>query len=858
MRMYARIALSLAFIFNTLASSVGYAEPFVTGSYVYEYNSGPDPKTPMGREVIDILADQPYYRYLSDELMDEQKFRYIFGLMMTRTYFEPNSTKIFFIGQDATHIAEAAKQPGTSGFGGRVQDIANYFGVDQGVATSNAFLSTIKGQFGAFGHIYLKVDADGKPESFTTGKYIDNELWMIANDPASEIRIQRERFWEWMLKNNPESLRMMVMFGDAAKHAFAEFLIARGAEVPTNTTPDELSRIRVPETILVNAGGNAEFAVPVDKKGNDIYQIIATEAGEGRLDYSNPEHQEKAVALVKANQARAMELMVFTDGGINKSGVMNAAQLGGYDFSKIKINGKFTNSLKGLKLSDGHIIDVDIAFTESPHPTSLSQMTPPAAAASLKKTFAKLEYLKNKGWKIEPDYNDDGTLRVNQWHEGLDYKYGRADIRQGFFEFGAPSDRRANSSSAIRFNPQAIVIGARVRPNISKSVIANVAQGKPSHMPNPNDAWSGRPKNIEQRYDFDRGPGQSVAKDLMEALNASKDDIFALKGGYQKTTDRNGNDTSFDTYGIEAYYAKTVAETGFFGMHRGDFQTAKVVIMADPHGIDDWNTARALTGARGQYLNGLMNDLGYGKDYLIIKTAPVGMTGASVEDWEHVRKHTESYREAAMKHALQNKNVEFVMADGEIAQAEIARILERMGRTDIKVINIYRGGMDPASGILEAGNEVKELFPKEFKRARITGKMHDIPRSHLPWWARIWEGTSGDLVVEATGRDAGKVKVVVTPDWVVAQQLKPTEREVASAKAMRMKMIGAGIKVGSETFPEYFARVMRNVKVRASNIREKFSGALEALGLVKTTKTAAVVGLGSAYQCKQFYMKKTP
>src|SRR5690606_12125950 len=140
-------------------------------------------------------------------LMDRQKFRYIFGLMMTRTYFEENATKILFIGQDATHIAEAAKQPGTSGFGGRVQSIGRFFGVDEGVSTTNAYLSTITGQYGAFGHVYVEADESGKP-ILRQSKYVDNELWAITHSADSEIRISREKFWEWMIVNNPDSMGM--------------------------------------------------------------------------------------------------------------------------------------------------------------------------------------------------------------------------------------------------------------------------------------------------------------------------------------------------------------------------------------------------------------------------------------------------------------------------------------------------------------------------------------------------------------------------------------------------------------------------------------------------------------------------
>lgn len=823
-------------------NSFGYE----VGSHIYEYNPGPDVNTQMGKLLVDIFAEQPFYGLFSQELMDEQKFRYIFGLMMTRARFEKNATKIFFIGQDATHIAEASKQPGTSGFGGRVQDIAHFFGVDQGVATSNAFLSTIKGQFGAFNHPVVELDDSGMLQ-FKTGKYIDNELWMIANDPDSEIRIERERFWEWMIVNNPDSLKMMALFGDAAKHAFAQFLIARGFDVPTVTTDEQLKRKRIPETVLKNAGGNAEFAVPVNKEGDDIYQILENEKAkkENRepitLNYSQTDdsfngrekqkqelikkgepvdHQKYAMSLVKEAGQSALNRMIFTDGGIQKSGMMNAAQLGGYDFSKIKNpKGQVTNSLKGLKtiyIKPGYEVKNDLAFVESPHPTVLSQMTKDKAIATLKKAFEPLKKVKDMGWFIEPDIGIDGKPLVNSWHNGVDPDYGRADIRQGFFEFGAAESRRASKSDAIRLNPQTIIIGSRQKVDFNRQILTNMENAQPSDLPNPDDLWSVRPRNKEQRYDFDSGPGLDVAKPIMTALYDSKDKIFALKPGIERKLDSRGNDVTFDTYGINAYYTKTVPEDGFFGIHRGDFKTAKVLILADPHGLDDWNTARALTGARGQYLNGLMNDAGYGRDYLVIKTAPFGMDNATAEDWEYVRKSTETYREAALKEALKNKNIEFVMADGPIAQSEIQRILKKLKRNDLNVVMINRDGLDPKSGLEEAAQSLQKLGGK-FANAPFSLKMKDIPRGHLPWWSRTWEGTSGDLVLDASGQSSGKVRALLTPDWVVKQKIIPTEDERVSIEKLRNKMIEAGLKVGSETFQSFFDRIER-LKERSSKI----------------------------------------
>src|SRR5690606_32421406 len=148
-----------------------------------------------------------------------------------------------------------------------------------------------------------------------------------------------------------------------------------------------------------------------------------------------------------------------------------------------------------------------------------------------------------------------------------------------------------------------------------------------------------------------------------------------------------------------------------FGTHRGNFETAKALILADPHGVDDWLTSRALTGARGQYLHGLMEDLGFGEDYLVLKTVPFGMDGASREDWEFVRKQTEKYREALIAKALENDKIEILFVDGPVAKEEMERILKKMRISNLTVIDVKRTGLkNPAEGIVAAGQVAKRAL----------------------------------------------------------------------------------------------------------------------------------------------------
>jgi hypothetical protein len=789
------LTLILILIAGIFLLPSGWAFDWEPGSQKWEYNPGPDPSTNSGKAIIDIYAELPEYMEMSEELMESQKFRYIYGMMMTRTDFGKDKVKVLFIGQDATHIAEAAKQPGTSGFGARVQSIGNYFGVDQSVATTNAYLSTIKGQYGAFDHIFVEIDESGKPQIKQTA-YVDNELWMLSNGRDSEILKKREQFWEWMIMNNPKALKLIIAFGGAARDAWAEFLIGRGAKVGAKFPQDRLKKIQVPETKLVHAGGNNEFPVPIDINGKDIYEILL-----GRKpDYSNEKDQLAAVESLRKNKDRALELMVFTGGGLFGSGVMNPAQLGGYDLDQVEINGKDTNSIKGLKLSNGFVVKDDIGFTMSTHPSALSRMEPAEASAGLKKSFSRLEELQRRGWKVESDLDDQGRPMVNQWHEGRDYQYGRADIRARYFEFGAPDDRRVSRADASRLDPQTIVAGSRERVSFDKKLLDAAKKSLPSEEKDPKDLWSVRPRQPDTRGIFDRGPGKELAKLLMETLD--RDSIFAPKPG-KKVRARNGDDATFATHGIDAFYTKTSPETGLFGIHRGQFEKAKALILADPHGIDDWNTSRALTGARGQYLHGLMKALGFSEEYLVIKTVPVGMDGATDEEWEVVRSRTEQFREVAIREALKRGNIELIVSDGKIAEAELKRVFEKLKVTKITVLNVQRNRMEPQDGIQAAGEVGFKLLGR---RGSFRAKQEDIPRSHLPWWARIWEGTSGDRVFDALGKDRGGVRALVAPDWVAKQDVRPSPKVLQSIRNLKAQLEENGIRLENERIGDFLRR----------------------------------------------------
>lgn len=121
---------NLSFIFSIILTFHAYGK-----LPLWSYDKGPvvpekgcsQELYSMNCELIDLTARIPNMPALSDALYGRsQKFRPAFGPIPWRMRLEKDAVKILFMGQDGTHIAEAAGRPATAGFGGRAQDFANF------------------------------------------------------------------------------------------------------------------------------------------------------------------------------------------------------------------------------------------------------------------------------------------------------------------------------------------------------------------------------------------------------------------------------------------------------------------------------------------------------------------------------------------------------------------------------------------------------------------------------------------------------------------------------------------------------------------------------------------------------------
>lgn len=766
----------------------------------WAYDPGPNPHTAMGKELIDLVAEQPHMPTLSSEIAGSQKFRPAFGPTLWRMIQTPNSVKILFIGQDGTHIAEAAGRTATAGFGGRAQDLAAHFGVSNSAAFINTFAFTIGGQYSTMNTPLLSL----KNQSIEFKNITDNGMWLLAQDLDSPMVQWRNHLIDWILRNNKSSLKMIVVFGQAAKDAIATYILSKGGKVEPFTSESSLQSmvLKIPVVKLTYAGGNNKYPVLLDQENGDLSQGLL--GSDSILDYERESGQKAAREILSQNFSEVLQRAKVHQGGLLDSGIVHSAQIGGYNLNKILINGFATISLKGLHLDDGSEILQDVLVADFPHPTYLSnvemenaekrkknpQFKPEVTAASLVAAGVKdLDPYAKEGWIIEPDPG-----LVNKYSKGLKFEYGRTDIGPAFYDFGTPKNRMVSKSDAVRLQENLIVLGTRERASFNSDEVAKLSESpQPEQGLNPEDMFSARPRNFKERYSFDPGPGPRYARLMKQNL-----DLKLI--GHPKP----GHDPQKEF--MAAYNIKTHPSlVGDFAHYRGRFNSVRGLILADPDGSDDILTSKALTGARGQYLHGLMEDLGIGADYLVLRTVPFGMDGANESEWKLVVKQTQKYREELFKAILNEQTPLLILADGPYASREI-KSLTFSSKTP--VVTIDRTGSENASGLSEAFQKISQI--PEFSGRTFRGAMAKIPRSHLSFFSRTWEGVGGSHVLNSTDvRYYGIAFAIVAPRWSYKQEPILQDKEKTGLEKLKQKIDSLHLIYPKEDYHDYLKRLKK-------------------------------------------------
>jgi len=813
-----------------LLSSFVLSSPFGQAKLpIWSYDAGPNLKSKdeferkMARELVDLTAKIANAPEASMKLVGRQRFRPAYGPIPWRMLLKPNSVKILFIGQDGTHIAEAANRPATAGFGGRAQDLAAYFGVNEGAAFINNYAFTINGQYNTANTPYID-QSRGEPRVQTT-TLTDNKFWLLSQDQDSPVAQWRNDLIEWIIRNNTESLQLIVAFGGAARDGISSFVISRNGGAKGRLA-DSAKDLQVAETKIVSAGSNKQLSVLLDRNDKDLYQKMENQRAEveGRrpvtYKYSDVNHQNAVLKDLKTNLDQYLPEMVFTKGGEFQNGILDAAQLGGYDMEKLSVGGESTVSLKGMKLLKPHAltngeieIKRDILVVQLPHPTALSMMTPDDASDTVKARLRILKPYVDNGWTIPAD--DD---MVNRFAANEDYKYARSDIGPEYYDFGTPASRMVSVSSASRMsgsgNSHIIVFGSRDRGDFNRTRLTEMTDAKPAQtFDAEKDFFTTRPRSPELRDVFDPGPNVlnadgsikvNYAKIMKDELQSAEKEVYRIKDG----TEWNKESRAHQNLAISNFNIKTHPIIADYGHYRGTFNAPKVVVLADPTGYDDMVTSRALTGERGQFLQGLLNDLGVPEKYLLIKTVPYGMDGANEEEWAEVLTETKKYRKAIFDQLLSAEQKPLlVLTDGKYAAKEIAELL---GELPIPVVKIERSSEGLESGIAAAFGKIRNpeaplLLGVRADRASL--KRMNIPRTHLPYYSRIWEGTSGDCVLASGGDLAGIAFAEVAPKWAWSQDFALTDEEEPKVKKLISKLKDGKLPLPLEKIRDFLRRM---------------------------------------------------
>ena len=290
------------------------------------------------------------------------------------------------------------------------------------------------------------------------------------------------------------------------------------------------------------------------------------------------------------------------------------------------------------------------------------------------KTSGVAAWTTKGNWSIEPDAGMKSNFFADPMSEDS-YVYGRGDIGQEYYDFGTPSNRMVPVSSAKRIDKETILLGERSDDVLRKGNkdIAELKEGRAAEAIDPTEMFISISRTEDSRDQFDPGPGEELARIMKTTIDLGEVHDRELTIGHQ------GRDSSGKFRKLR--FGQWIQD---FGHYRGRADAAKVVVLADPQGWDDVMTARALTGTRGQHLQGLVAngiDQGWGEAQFVLKTVPFGMdgapgkSGASSQQWSELLKLTANYREQVLKYVMDASDVQLILTDGRHAKAAMAQFL---------------------------------------------------------------------------------------------------------------------------------------------------------------------------------------
>lgn len=317
----------------------------------------------------------------------------------------------------------------------------------------------------------------------------------------------------------------------------------------------------------------------------------------------------------------------------------------------------------------------------------------------------------------KPYQYDDASIPFRDFAFGTNWRLGKE---------GTSSNRRGADGIQVFSDYGCYNNSSRVNGRCNEKVPLNLQYAEPVDLKTkfqmrPGDLPYESPKSVEQRRDYDMGPGP-FAKLLMGENGSQK--------GWP----------DFTKLGVTAH-----PSFGYGPSYRGNLLNPEVLVLADQESEDDLFSTRALTGTGGQKFQTFLDALGTKDNYAIIRTLPVDTLDLTTKQTMTVALNPEvvTGRNAILNALLKQGKTKMILTVGPVAKEAIKSI-----QTTLPVVNMEMPStpdyVTQWNATLARAKEVG-FTPV----AKFTDELTAIPRQDLPVHTRWWMGTSGSRAARA-------------------------------------------------------------------------------------------------------------
>lgn len=223
-----------------LGSSMTYAETFGARScdefgrsgrpyngFGYDARRGhpsefdPGPATKETESWLKLFGQIPNYRSVGKYVLntDQEIFRWMMGPMWYRGRLGKDQVKVFVIGQEGAQDENITNRAFTGSTGTRVQKFLNHLGVYESYLFLNTFVYTL-------GRMVFEDGFDNAGQRITKGPHLKNYV-TLEQVWESPIVQYRHALFDNVVKQNPNSLKLIIAVGGGANDSLATWINAR-------------------------------------------------------------------------------------------------------------------------------------------------------------------------------------------------------------------------------------------------------------------------------------------------------------------------------------------------------------------------------------------------------------------------------------------------------------------------------------------------------------------------------------------------------------------------------------------------------------------------------------------------------